>query len=204
MSGASIGPESPKQDDTSSTLEWGPTIDILLARWCDEAKAHEWMHTEAASTFGNRAHQMMIALNVLTATAGLSNVVAGGSVWGGFQSSWLFGSLSIAVSILTMLQDKLNYTKYATEHRLWAQQWSLIRRRIEEELTIPLPMRKSCYIFLKTIRNSINHVSIAGAQQIPETIRDACKKRFENIPDFELPEICGVAEHTRVYVALPG
>jgi hypothetical protein len=205
-----IGPEpaspaSAAANDLSPDLQWGPAIEVLMARWCDEAKAHEWMHTESCSLFGARSKQIMITLNVLMAISGFSNVITGGTSWpGGFQPSWLFGGLSIAVSILTMLQDKLNYASSATEHGIWAQRWTIVRRRIEEELAVPVKMRKSCESFLKSLRHEINQISTAGSQKIPESVRKACRRRFEKVREFELPEICGVAEHTRVYVELPG
>jgi hypothetical protein len=103
-----------------------------------------------------------------------------------------------------MLQDKLNYASSATEHGIWAQRWTIVRRRIEEELAVPVKMRKSCESFLKSLRHEINQLSTAGSQKIPESVRKACRRRFEKVQEFELPEICGVAEHTRVYVELPG
>jgi hypothetical protein len=44
-------------------------------------------------------------------------------------------------------------------------------------------------------------VSADGAVKIPQSIRDDCYKKFSNIPEFELPDICGSMEHTKVYVA---
>jgi len=196
--------QSQDTDDGAPELQWGASIETLLARWCDEAKANEWMHTEAAGQNNRTSRGITIALTILSSVAGLSNVIAGGKVWAGdFQPSWLFGGLSIGISVLTMIQEKLAYGTAATQHGLWAQQWTLIRRRIEEELAIPPSMRKSVQVFMKTLRHDINQVSIAGSQQLPESIRDSCKKRFSNIPQFELPEICGVAEHTRIYMPLP-
>jgi len=185
----------------TTDLQWTKSIDDLLARWCDQSKCFEWMHGEAFSFYDTRARHLMIALNVLTALSGVSNVIAGGAVYGGFQLSWIFGGLSIAVSITNMLQDKLAYASSALEHRQFGQQWGLIRRRIEEEITLPAASRKDCGTFMKQLRADINQVSLAAAGKIPELIRDACYDKFSKIANFDVPDICGQMEHTRVYIS---
>jgi hypothetical protein len=120
----------------------------------------------------------MIASNVLTAIAGLSNVIAGGSIVNGFQLAWVFGSLSIFVSITNMLQEKLAYTTRATEHRQYSIQWGTIRRKIDEELSIPPDSRKDCGTFLKYLRQDINQVSMDGNTKLPENIRTSCYEKF--------------------------
>ena len=88
-------------------LNWNPSIDTLLASWCDNAKCFEWMHTEAYSLSSKKTKIFMISINLLTALSGLSNVIVGGYTINGFQISWVFGGISILVSSLNMLQDKL-------------------------------------------------------------------------------------------------
>ena len=185
----------------ATKLDWNSSIELMLARWCDQAKSFEWMHTEAYSQYNKKAKIIMITSNVLTAVSGLSNVIAGGYAIDGFQLAWVFGSLSIMVSITNMLQEKLGYLTKAADHRNYTTQWGTIRRKIDEELSIPPQSRKDCGTFLKYLRQDINQVSIAGNAAIPEFIRKSCYEKFSHIPDFDLPDICGHIEHTRVYFA---
>jgi hypothetical protein len=187
-------------DMSTTAVQWNSTIENMLARWCDQAKCFEWMHTEAYSYFEKRARFIAIASNVLTAVSGLSNVIAGGITVNGFQMAWAFGGLSIVVSITNMLQEKLAYNTSATEHRQYATAWGIIRRKIEEEVSIPPESRKECGTFLKYLRQDINQVSMNGSAKIPEHIRDACYAKFSKITDFDIPDICGQMEHTQVYV----
>jgi hypothetical protein len=192
----------PGTDTTTSSLNklvWSLSIEQMVARWGDQAKCFEWMHTEAYSQYSKKAKIIMITSNILTAVSGLSNVIAGGTTINGFQLAWAFGSLSILVSISNMLQDKLAYTTKAVDHQQFSVQWGTIRRKIEEELSIPPDARKDCGTFLKYLRQDINMVSVAGNARIPESIRDACYEKFSKIPEFDLPDICGQVEHTRVY-----
>jgi len=186
-------------DDIAVVLAWTPSIEKLLVKWCDEAKCFEWMHIEAFSYYDTRSRTLMITSNLLTALAGLSNVIAGGATVDGFQLAWVFGSLSILVSITNMLQEKLAYLTKAADHKQYSIQWGTIRRKIEEELSIPPESRASCETFLKYIRQDINKVSVDGNTMIPEFIRDDCYKKFNSIQNFDIPDICGDMEHTAVY-----
>jgi len=189
-------------DISSGMVGWSASIERMLVRWCDQAKCFEWMHTESYTYFDSRARAIMIASNVLTAIAGLSNVIAGGTTVNGFQLAWAFGSLSILVSITNMLQEKLAYTTKATEHRQYSIQWGTIRRKIDEELSIPPDSRKDCGTFLKYLRQDINQASMDGNAKLPEFVKTACYEKFSKIPDFDIPDICGQIEHTQGYKEL--
>lgn len=172
----------------------------MLATWCDKAKCFEWMHTEAFALFDTRSKQFMITVNCLTAVSGLSNVIAGGFTVNGFQLAWIFGGISIAASTLNMLQDKLGYQSSSHLHMKLAGDWSNIKSRIEEVVSIPYGGRKDCKTFLRYIRDDIGKASSSGNSLIPEHIRIACYEKFKDIPSFEVPDVCGRPEHTKIYV----
>jgi hypothetical protein len=189
--------------DESSVImkqDWNPGVEKMLANWCDEAKCFEWMHTESFSFFDKRARALTIASNVLTAVSGISNIMAGGVSVNGFQLAWVFGTLSVVISITNMLQEKLGYLQKSVEHSLYASQWGTIRRKIEEQLSIPPESRKDCPTFLKYLRIDINQVSVDGNSMIPQHLREACNEKFSKIQEFDIPDICGKVEHTKIYV----
>lgn len=184
---------------SNNNLEWTRSIDEMLARWCDQAKCFEWMHATAASRFRKRGLVLSIASSSLTAIAGVSNVIVGSSEVNGVPLSWIFGGLSVAISISNMLQEKLAYTAQATEHRAAAKQWNVIARKIEEEVILPYASRKNCSSFLKIIREDMNRNSSDVTMDIPEDIRTACLDKFSIVPNFDIPDLCGHLEHTVVY-----
>ena len=186
-------------DITSGHMNWNESIETMLAKWCDEAKCFEWMHVKAYTYFEKRARIIGVSSAVLTALSGFTNVILGSNTINGFQFSWVFGGLSILISIIGILQDKLAYNRLSAEHRQFSIQWSIIRRKIEEELSIPPESRRECVTFLKYMRQDINQVSVDGNAQIPERIRVSCFETFKDVKDFDLPDICGDMEHTRVY-----
>jgi hypothetical protein len=155
------------------------------------------MHTEAFSLYDARSKYFMIAINTLTAVSGVSNIITGGYSVNGFQIAWIFGGISIAASTLNMLQDKLAYQTSSVIHKRLAAEWASIRTQLEEIITIPYSGRKDCKSFLKFVKTGINAAAAEGSM-IPKHIREACYEKFNNIDQFDIPDICGQMEHTRV------
>ena len=180
-------------------MMWTIDIDNLLAEWCDNAKCYEWMHMRTYDLDNKKSRKFMIITNVLTTLSGLSNVIAGGIVINGFQIAWVFGSISIIVSTLNILQDKLGYSQSAEGHKKLASNWSIIINKITEILILPPVSRKDCKTFLKYIKEDINNALSDQNAIIPEKIRDECSNKFKNIPNFNIPDICGSVEHTVIY-----
>jgi len=194
-------PPDNNQETASNSLQWTHEIDMLLAEWCDKAKCFEWMHTQAYSFFDKRSKQFMITINCLTAISGLSNVIAGAYTVNGFQLAWIFGGISITVSTLNILQDKLGYQASSHIHMKLASDWGRIKARIEEVITIPYNGRKDCKSFMRYLREDIGKASADGNSLIPQYIRQACYEKFKDIEHFEITDICGKVEHTKIYVA---
>ena len=86
------------EGDGGVNLLWTPLIDNLLSSWCDHAKCFVWMHAQSHDICSKKTRSFMISTNVLTAFAGLANVIAGGITVNGFQTAWIFGGLSVLVS----------------------------------------------------------------------------------------------------------
>ena len=184
------------------SLKWDANIDTLLAGWCDNAKCFEWMHSEASSLYDKRSKVLMITSNCITALAGISNVIAGGTTINGFQISWFFGGLSILVSTFNIIQDKLGYAQRAVLHDKVASSWSMIRSKIEEIVTVPYSARKDCKTFMKYIKADMNTIMMEGNSIIPAHIKMACYERFKAVEKFDIPDICGQLEHTQIYIDL--
>lgn len=181
-------------------VAWDINIDTMLAEWCDNAKCFEWMHSETHSLYESRSKAFMIATNCLTAVAGLSNVISGGTRIDGFELSWLFGGISIFVSTMNILQEKLGYSQMSIVHKKLASNWAVIKTKIEEVLALPYSGRRDCKTFLKYIKADINQANLEGDSIIPEHVKSACYTRFKSIESFNIPDICGDMEHTKIYV----
>lgn len=190
----------PGDDTQQPPVAWDINIDTMLAEWCDNAKCFEWMHSETHSLYEGRSKAFMIATNCLTAVAGLSNVISGGTRIDGFELSWLFGGISIFVSTMNILQEKLGYSQMSIVHKKLASNWAVIKTKIEEVLALPYSGRRDCKTFLKYVKADINQANLEGDSIIPEHVKAACYSRFKSIESFNIPDICGDMEHTKIYV----
>jgi hypothetical protein len=187
------------ETDAITSVSWDSKIDTLLAKWCDTAKCYEWMHSESHTICERKSHIFLISINSLTAISGVANTIVGGLSINGIQCAWIFGGISIFVSTLNMLQDKLGYGQNAVIHKKLIFQWASIRMRIEEILTIPYTARKDCKSVLQLLRTDLRDAEREGTGLIGKDIRDACFTHFKDIEGFDIPDICGQVAHTKIY-----
>ena len=144
---------------------------------------------------------MSITVNVAIALSGVANLIVGSSQLSatGVPPSTILGCVSIAISIISMLEDKFDWITMANNFKQASVQWSNVSRKLEEQLAVPPGGRKDCSTFLKYIKQDITTVS-ATNYMIPKDIRTKCMEKFGKIPNFDVPDICGQVEHTSVYV----
>jgi hypothetical protein len=195
-----MGDSLQQEQDDSSKLTWNPELDRLLAGWCDQAKCFEWMHNESYALCDKYAKIYMIAINCISAFSGVSNIIVGSYTWNGFQLAWVFGGLSILGSTLNILQDKLGFSQNGLLHKKLANSWAILISKIEELLVLPYSARQDCKACLKFFKADMNQAKFEGNSLIPPEIRKACYDRFNTIKGFDIPDICGQIEHTRVAV----
>ena len=183
---------------------WSASIDTMLANWCDQSKSFEWMNTEAYSRYSVRSMAMSITVNISIALSGVANLIVGSAQLtnASVPPSTILGCVSIAISIISMLEDKFDWITMANNFKQSSVQWSNVSRKLEEQLAVPPSGRKDCGTFLKYIKQDINTVS-ATNYMIPKDIRTKCMEKFGKVPHFDVPDICGQVEHTSVYIGEP-
>jgi len=187
-----------KDDDgTQPEFDWNPAIDAMLADWCDQSKCFAWMHTQAYGRYSTRSVVMSITTNSFISLSGVANLVLG-TMTTSSNTAIIFGCISIGIGIVNMIQEKFAFAALATDFKRSSQEWSMVTRKLEEQLVIPYSGRKDCGTFLKYIKQDISTISETNTS-IPEDIRNACTEKFGKIPNFDIPDICGQLEHTVVY-----
>lgn len=185
--------------DTAAGLQWSPQIDRMLADWCDEAKCFEWMHSEAYSRYSKRSTAMLIGANITISLSGIANLVLGATIPDTMTTSIIFGCVSIGIGIVNMVKEQFGWTELANNYKVSAKHWTEISRKMQEQLIIPPGSRKDCGTFLKYIKQDMT-VASEHNTNIPVDIRQKCFEKFNVIPKFNIPDICGQIEHTAVYV----
>ena len=187
--------ESP---DTAPGLQWTSAIDTMLANWCDQAKSFNWMHIHAYSRYSKRSTAMNICTNIAISLVGVVNLALGTAKVDGTTTAIVTGSVSVGIGIVKMIQEQFNWTSLAADYRNSATKWDHIARKIQEQVVLPYAGRKDCGTFLKYIKQDINDASDTNTL-IPKDIRMKCNDKFEKVPGFDLPDICGQVEHTSIY-----
>jgi hypothetical protein len=174
----------------------------MLANWCDEAKCFEWMNCEAYTRYSVRATTMSITVNIAIALSGVANLIVGSvPLNSSVPPSTVLGCVSIAISIISMMQDKFDWITMANNFKTASKQWTDVARKLQEQLIVPPAGRKDCSTFLKFIKQDLAKASENNAS-IPEDIRKQCYDKFTKVLNFNVPDICGQVEHTEVYVEL--
>jgi hypothetical protein len=190
---------STNDPDTQPGLQWNPTIDKMMANWCDQSKCFNWMHTQGYSRYSARATAMNISTNIFISLTGIVNIILGSVLSDKTVSSMSFGSISIVIGVAKMIQDQFDWTTLANDFKRSAEKWDIITRKIQEQLLIPYSGRKDCRTFLKYIKQDINNASDTNLI-IPKDIRNQCNIDFGQIKDFDVPDICGQVEHTIIFI----
>ena len=190
---------STNDSDTQSGLQWNPTIDKMMASWCDQSKCFNWMHTEGYSRYSTRALAMNISTNIFISLTGVANLILGTTLSDNVTPSISFGSISIVIGIIKMIHDQFDWTTLANDFKRSAERWDIITRKIQEQLLIPYSSRKDCKTFLKYIKQDINNASDTNLI-IPKDIRNQCNINFGQVKDFDVPDICGQVEHTTIFI----
>ena len=185
--------------DTGTGLQWSPQIDRMLADWCDEAKCFEWMHSQSYSRYSKRSTAMIIGANITISLSGIANLVLGATIPDTMTTSIIFGCVSIGIGIVNMVKEQFGWTELANNYKVSAKHWTEISRKMQEQLIIPPAARKDCATFLKYLKQDMTLASEYNTN-IPADIRQKCFEKFNTIPKFNIPDICGQIEHTAVYV----
>lgn len=194
--GSTVATSSVKQ------VEWTPPIETLLASWCDHAKCYVWMHSRAHDEAERHVRYYLWTFHILSTLAGLSNIITGDLTLGTFKVAWFFGGLTILLTSLSLLQEKLGLSEKVVNHRKLGLQALVIKMKLEEILSLPREARGDCKTFLKYVKTDINQSMIEKNAAIPRHIREACYAEFHTKAGFDVPDICGQVEHTTIYVAL--
>jgi hypothetical protein len=189
-------------EQVAKRMEWTPQVETLLASWCDHAKCFVWMHSRAHDEAEHIVRRYLWVYHTLSTLAGLSNIITGDVTIGTFKIAWFFGGLTVLLTSLSLLQEKLGFNEKALNHRKLAIQALVIKMKIEEMLSIPRAARGDCKTFLRYIKGDINQSMVEKNAAIPPHIRKACFDEFSKIPNFDIPDVCGQVEHTSVYLSI--
>ena len=120
------------------------------------------------------------------------------SATGGLVPALVLGSISVFTGVLSTLLSYYKFSAKAEAHRMSAQMYLKIYKKIEIELSLPPDQRVAPIKLLEEVRDKLARVSEV-APDIPQIIIAEYKKQFKN-GDTKKPIIANGLDKILVYV----
>tara|TARA_R110000868_G_scaffold38213_1_gene133979 strand:- start:601 stop:1197 length:597 start_codon:yes stop_codon:yes gene_type:complete len=172
--------------------EWSPGLEEVLRKEGEEAESHFWLHNRSSVVSTRNNDMINIPSIVLQTLTGFL------SATGGLVPALVLGSISVFTGVLSTLLSYYKFSAKAEAHRMSAQLYLKIYKKIEIELSLPPDQRVAPLKLLEEVRDKLARVSEV-APDIPQIIIADYKKQFKN-GDTKKPIIANGLDKILVYV----
>jgi hypothetical protein len=150
-------PDVSQSESADRPSAWTPRVRRLLQDWEERADAAATTHYAAANRLTSRNYQLGIPVVALTTVVGTS-VFASIAEDVNTRLRLVVGTFSVLAAVLASLQTFLRYAERAEEHRVAGDNWSAIRREINEMLALQAT-RGDAKTDLDDVRKRMDEVS---------------------------------------------
>jgi hypothetical protein len=154
-------------------IEWSPGLEDVLRKEGEEGANFFWLHNRASvlATWSNDVINIpSIILQTLTGFL---------SATGGLVPPLVLGSVSVFTGILSTLLSYYKFSAKGEAHRMSAQLYLKIYKKIEIELSLPQEQRMPPVKLLEEIREKMARVGEV-APDIPESVLNEYKIKFKD------------------------
>ena len=172
--------------------EWSPGLEEVLRKEGEEAESHFWLHNRS-SVVSTRNNDMINIPSIV-----LQTVTGFLSATNGIVPAIALGAISVFTGVLSTILSYYKFSAKAEAHRMCAQLYLKIYKKIEIELSLPPEQRLPPLKLLEEIRDKLARVS-AVAPDIPESIIADFRKRFKE-GETKKPIIANGLDKILVYV----
>ena len=164
--------QAPAADDTLLP-EWSTGLEEVLRKEGEEGAAMFWLHNRA-SVVATRMNDMInipsIVLQTITGFLSATN---------GLVPALALGAVSVFTGVLSTLLSYYKFSARAEAHRMSAQLYLKIYKKIEIELSLPIEQRMAPIKLLEEVREKLARVGEV-APDIPESVLAEYKKQFHD------------------------
>ena len=159
--------------DTRTNVEWSDGIEEVLRKEGEEAESYFWGHQRASVIITRLNDAINIPCIVIQTITGFL------SATGGLVPALVLGSFSVFSGILATILSYYKFSARAEAHKMSAQLYLKIYKKLEIELSLPQEQRMPPIKILEEIREKLARVSEV-APPIPESIIAEYKIRFKD------------------------
>jgi len=178
--------------DEGHITEWSPGLEEVLRKEGEEAESHFWLHNRS-SVISTRNNDIINIPSIVLQT--LTGFL---SATGGLVPPLVLGGISVFTGVLSTLLSYYKFSAKAEAHRMSAQLYLKIYKKIEIELSLPPEQRIAPLKLLEEVRDKLARVSEV-APDVPQVIIAEYKKQFKN-GDTKKPIIANGLDKIKVYV----
>jgi len=153
--------------------EWCEGFEIILKKEAEQSESLFWLHNKAsllATKYNDYIQIPSIVLQTITGFLSATN---------GLVPALALGGISIFTGVLTTILSYYKFSAKAEGHRVVAQLYMQIYKKLEVELALPVGQRENPQILLTEVRDKLSKISEV-APDIPEEIIAAYKKNFKD------------------------
>lgn len=153
--------------------EWCEGFEIILKKEAEQSESLFWLHNKASLLATKSNDYIQIPSIVLQTITGFL------SATNGLVPALVLGAISIFTGVLTTILSYYKFSARAEGHRVVAQLYMQIYKKLEVELALPISQREDPLILLKEIREKLSKISEV-APDIPEAIIESYKHNFKD------------------------
>jgi hypothetical protein len=178
--------------EEGNIVEWSGGLEEVLRKEGEEAEGLFFLHNRS-SVISTRNNDMINIPSIV-----LQTVTGFLSATGGMVPPLALGAVSVFTGILSTILSYYKFSAKAEAHRMCAQLYLKIYKKIEIELSLPPEQRIPPLKLLEEIRDKLARVSEV-APDIPESIIADFKTRFKE-GETKKPIIANGLDRILVYV----
>jgi hypothetical protein len=182
---------TPRQTSDDTTVEWGTGIEEVLRKEGEEAESLFWAHNRASVRASRNNDIINIPSIILQTVTGFL------SATGGLVPPLALGAFSVFTGVLSTLLSYYKFSARAEAHRMSAQLYMKIYKKIEIELSLPPEQRVQADKLLEEVRDKLARVAEI-APDVPETVIAEYKVKFKD-GEAKKPIIMNGLDRINVY-----
>ena len=171
--------------------EWCDGFEVVLKKEAEQSESYFWLHNKASLLASRNNDYIQIPSIILQTITGFLSATSG------LVPPLALGAFSIFTGVLSTILSYYKFSAKAEGHRVVAQLYLKIYKKIEIELSLPIAQRASPDQLLADVRDKLARISEV-APDIPESIILLYKANFKD-NDTSKPIIANGLDKIEIY-----
>lgn len=171
--------------------EWSPGLEEVLRKEGEESQGLFWLHNQSSLVATRNNDWIQIPSIILQTITGFLSATSG------MVPAMALGSISVLTAIMSTVLSYYKFSAKAEAHRMSAQLYLKIYKKIEVELSLPYTQRTDPLKLLEEVREKLARVSEV-APDVPEIVIAKYKSNFSK-GDTKAPIIANGLDKIVVY-----